>query len=122
MVKSIAVGAIDPRLFDRRANEHRGSARSSSPGVLHSERTDVRIGLSRGSTRLMGGQNMLFADGNPVTGTGYASEPLKNGPTMQNGTISSNSSSGEKSTDSSPTAKPAARTRVPPGGYSSGLW
>ncbi|XP_011139755.1 microtubule-associated protein Jupiter isoform X1 [Harpegnathos saltator] len=61
-------------------------------------------------------------DGNPVTGAGYASEPLKNGPTMQNGTVSSNSSSGEKSIDSSPTAKPAARTRVPPGGYSSGLW
>lgn len=65
---------------------------------------------------------MLFADGNPVTGTGYASEPLKNGPTMQNGIVSSNSSSGEKSTDSSPTAKPMARNRVPPGGYSSGLW
>ncbi|XP_011644131.1 microtubule-associated protein Jupiter isoform X1 [Pogonomyrmex barbatus] len=63
-------------------------------------------------------------DGNPVTGIGYASEAQKNGPVMQNGTASSNSSSsGEKSSDTSPaTAKPPARTRVPPGGYSSGLW
>ncbi|XP_076238988.1 microtubule-associated protein Jupiter isoform X4 [Calliopsis andreniformis] len=57
-------------------------------------------------------------DGNPVTGTGYT-EPQNNGPTMQNGTSSSNSS--EKS-DSSPAAKAPARTRVPPGGFSSGLW
>jgi len=63
-------------------------------------------------------------DGNPVTGIGYASEALKNGPAMQNGIASSNSSSsGEKSHDTSPaSAKPPARTRVPPGGYSSGLW
>ncbi|XP_011340960.1 microtubule-associated protein Jupiter isoform X4 [Ooceraea biroi] len=64
-----------------------------------------------------------YRDGNPVTGTGYATEVQKNGPVMQNGTISSNSSSsGEKSHDTSPAAKPPARTRVPPGGYSSGLW
>ncbi|XP_011340958.1 microtubule-associated protein Jupiter isoform X7 [Ooceraea biroi] len=64
-----------------------------------------------------------ITDGNPVTGTGYATEVQKNGPVMQNGTISSNSSSsGEKSHDTSPAAKPPARTRVPPGGYSSGLW
>lgn len=63
-------------------------------------------------------------DGNPVTGIGYASESQKNGPAMQNGTASSNSSnSGEKSNDTSPaTAKPPTRARVPPGGYSSGLW
>ncbi|XP_020293038.1 microtubule-associated protein Jupiter isoform X1 [Pseudomyrmex gracilis] len=62
-------------------------------------------------------------DGNPVTGTGYASEAQKNGPVVQNGIASSNSSSsGEKSNDTSPMAKPATRTRVPPGGYSSGLW
>ncbi|KAM0735686.1 hypothetical protein ACS0PU_010834 [Formica fusca] len=61
-------------------------------------------------------------DGNPVTGTGYTSETQKNGPAMQNGIASSNSSSsGEKSNDTSPAAaKP--RTRIPPGGYSSGLW
>lgn len=61
-------------------------------------------------------------DGNPVTGTGYmSSEMQKNGPAMQNGIASSNSSSsGEKSSDTSPAAKP--RTRIPPGGYSSGLW
>ncbi|XP_015439888.1 PREDICTED: microtubule-associated protein Jupiter isoform X1 [Dufourea novaeangliae] len=62
-------------------------------------------------------------DGNPVTGTGYA-DSQNNGPTMQNGTSSSSSSIGEKSNDSSPAAKApaAARSRVPPGGYSSGLW
>ncbi|XP_031845390.1 microtubule-associated protein Jupiter isoform X2 [Nomia melanderi] len=60
-------------------------------------------------------------DGNPVTGTGYA-EPQSNGPAVQNGTSSSSSSVGEKSNDSSPAAKGPARTRVPPGGYSSGLW
>ncbi|XP_012245292.1 microtubule-associated protein Jupiter isoform X4 [Bombus vosnesenskii] len=58
-------------------------------------------------------------DGNPVTGTGYA-ESQNNGPAVQNGTSSSNSS--EKSNDTSPAAKVPARTRVPPGGYSSGLW
>ncbi|XP_039305315.1 microtubule-associated protein Jupiter isoform X2 [Solenopsis invicta] len=65
-----------------------------------------------------------YRDGNPVTGTGYASEVQKNGLVMQNGTASSNSSiSGEKSNDTSPaSAKPPSRTRVPPGGYSSGLW
>ncbi|XP_024886000.1 microtubule-associated protein Jupiter isoform X2 [Temnothorax curvispinosus] len=65
-----------------------------------------------------------MTDGNPVTGIGYASEAQKNGPAMQNGIASSNSSSsGEKSHDTSPAAaKPPARTRVPPGGYSSGLW
>ncbi|XP_071562949.1 microtubule-associated protein Jupiter [Temnothorax nylanderi] len=66
----------------------------------------------------------MYRDGNPVTGIGYASEAQKNGPAMQNGIASSNSSSsGEKSHDTSPaTAKPPTRTRVPPGGYSSGLW
>ncbi|XP_012231948.1 microtubule-associated protein Jupiter isoform X5 [Linepithema humile] len=65
-----------------------------------------------------------ITDGNPVTGTGYAPEPQKNGPVMQNGIASSNSSSsGEKSHDTSPAAaKPPTRTRVPPGGFSSGLW
>lgn len=63
---------------------------------------------------------LFFADGNPVTGTGYA-EVQNNGPAVQNGISSSNSS--EKSNDTSPAAKvQAPRTRVPPGGYSSGLW
>ncbi|XP_025262253.1 microtubule-associated protein Jupiter isoform X2 [Camponotus floridanus] len=63
-----------------------------------------------------------WRDGNPVTGTGYMPEMQKNGPAMQNGIASSNSSSsGEKSNETSPAAaKP--RTRIPPGGYSSGLW
>jgi hypothetical protein len=78
-----------------------------------------------------GTDNMNFAvsprsskpDGNPVTGIGYASEAQKNGPAVQNGIASSKSSSSEKSNDTSPaTAKPPARGRVPPGGYSSGLW
>lgn len=63
-------------------------------------------------------------DGNPVTGTGYA-ESQNNGPAaVQNGTSSSSSSVGDKSSDSSPAAKASGggRTRVPPGGFSSGLW
>ncbi|KAI4487846.1 hypothetical protein M0802_011734 [Mischocyttarus mexicanus] len=65
-----------------------------------------------------------ITDGNPVTGTGYTSETQNGGGSaMQNGTGSSSSSIGEKSNGSSPTGKPAGmRTRVPPGGYSSGLW
>ncbi|XP_047363109.1 microtubule-associated protein Jupiter isoform X4 [Vespa velutina] len=64
-----------------------------------------------------------ITDGNPVTGTGYTSETQNGGSAMQNGTGSSSSSIGEKSNGSSPTGKPAGtRTRVPPGGYSSGLW
>ncbi|CAK9795265.1 Microtubule-associated protein Jupiter [Anthophora quadrimaculata] len=59
-------------------------------------------------------------DGNPVTGTGYAETQNNHGPAVQNGTSSSNSS--EKSNDTSPAAKLPARARVPPGGYSSGLW
>ncbi|XP_033324155.1 microtubule-associated protein Jupiter isoform X6 [Megalopta genalis] len=65
-----------------------------------------------------------ITDGNPVTGTGYAES--QNGPTtaVLNGTSSSSSSIGEKSADSSPAAKASGggRARVPPGGYSSGLW
>lgn len=63
-------------------------------------------------------------DGNPVTGTGYAESPQKNGPAaaVQNGISSSSNSSEKSSTDTSPAAKAPARTRVPPGGFSSGLW
>ncbi|XP_011874514.1 PREDICTED: microtubule-associated protein Jupiter isoform X4 [Vollenhovia emeryi] len=80
-------------------------------------------GIANGYTSNGSNSSNDMTDGNPVTGIGYASEVQKNGPVMQNGTASSNSSSGEKSTDTSPaSAKPQARTRVPPGGYSSGLW
>ncbi|XP_029171932.1 microtubule-associated protein Jupiter isoform X3 [Nylanderia fulva] len=63
-------------------------------------------------------------DGNPVTGAGYASEMQKNGkPAVQNGIASSNSSSsGEKSNGTSSPGTAKLRTRIPPGGYSSGLW
>ncbi|XP_017796920.1 PREDICTED: microtubule-associated protein Jupiter isoform X5 [Habropoda laboriosa] len=68
------------------------------------------------------GNNLIndVTDGNPVTGTGYAETQNNHGPAVQNGTSSSNSS--EKSNDTSPAAKLPARARVPPGGYSSGLW
>lgn len=68
---------------------------------------------------LLTDEKIFFTDGNPVTGIGYG-ESQNNGPAVQNGTTSSNSS--EKSNDTSPAAKVPARTRVPPGGYSSGLW
>lgn len=66
---------------------------------------------------------LLFADGNPVTGTGYAPDIQNNIAPMQNG--SSNMNGSDKSSDSSTagsTKGQASRTRVPPGGYSSGLW
>ncbi|XP_032682192.1 microtubule-associated protein Jupiter isoform X5 [Odontomachus brunneus] len=99
------------------------SGAATSPAKSTASSGSNTTGVANGFA-VSNGSNSIndITDGNPVTGTGYASEPLKNGPTMQNGTVSSNSSSGEKSTDSSPTAKPATRTRVPPGGYSSGLW
>ncbi|XP_015110636.1 microtubule-associated protein Jupiter isoform X4 [Diachasma alloeum] len=61
-----------------------------------------------------------FRDGNPVTGTGY----IETAPS-QNGGSSASSVNGDQrsTTDSSPASvnsKP--RGRVPPGGFSSGLW
>ncbi|XP_018403577.1 PREDICTED: microtubule-associated protein Jupiter isoform X2 [Cyphomyrmex costatus] len=97
-----------------------GSAMSPAKSTASSNSTS---GIANGYAS--NGSNSFndMADGNPVTGIGYASESQKNGPAMLNGTASSNSSSsGEKSNDTSPaTAKPPTRTRVPPGGYSSGL-
>ncbi|XP_014209595.1 microtubule-associated protein Jupiter isoform X3 [Copidosoma floridanum] len=59
--------------------------------------------------------------GNPVTGTGY-----ENSAGQQNGTISGSASSAgseKSSTDSSPSAGlRMKKQRVPPGGFSSGLW
>ncbi|XP_043480253.1 microtubule-associated protein Jupiter isoform X1 [Leptopilina heterotoma] len=63
-------------------------------------------------------------DGNPVTGTGYGSDQQNN--VVQNGSGNANSSGSEKSNDSSPgsgnMSNKVQRNRVPPGGYSSGLW
>ncbi|XP_051170258.1 microtubule-associated protein Jupiter isoform X5 [Leptopilina boulardi] len=63
-------------------------------------------------------------DGNPVTGTGYGADQQNN--VVQNGSGNANSSGSEKSNDSSPgsvnMSNKAQRNRVPPGGYSSGLW
>ncbi|XP_016838820.1 microtubule-associated protein Jupiter isoform X10 [Nasonia vitripennis] len=62
-------------------------------------------------------------DGNPVTGAGYE-QPLA----QQNGNANgggSSASSDKSSTDSSPSANsnvPRMKNRVPPGGFSSGLW
>lgn len=62
-------------------------------------------------------------DGNPVTGTGYESHAT----VQQNGNgVGDTPSIGsdKSSTDSSPSAGGVTRmkNRVPPGGYSSGLW
>ncbi|KAL7302865.1 hypothetical protein TKK_0004097 [Trichogramma kaykai] len=72
------------------------------------------------------GINHMLADGNPVTGAGY--ELHQNG--TSNGGMSSAASSSagseKSSTDSSPSIgrEPVQRlkNRVPPGGFSSGLW
>lgn len=67
---------------------------------------------------------LSFIDGNPVTGTGYGSDQQNN--VVHNGSGNANSSGSEKSNDSSPgsgnMSNKAQRNRVPPGGYSSGLW
>ncbi|XP_033224344.1 microtubule-associated protein Jupiter isoform X3 [Belonocnema kinseyi] len=65
-------------------------------------------------------------DGNPVTGTGYAADQQNNAMPVQNESGNANSSGSEKSTDISPgtgsMSNKVQRNRVPPGGYSSGLW
>uniref|UniRef100_A0A0C9R9W2 Microtubule-associated protein Jupiter n=1 Tax=Fopius arisanus TaxID=64838 RepID=A0A0C9R9W2_9HYME len=61
-----------------------------------------------------------MTDGNPVTGTGYIESPPS-----QNGSSSASSINGDQrsTTDSSPAnANSKPRGRVPPGGFSSGLW
>ena len=63
-----------------------------------------------------------------MTGAGYGGEPLSSSPpSHQNGSVtgSTGSAGSEKSsTDSSPSVGSVnrVRNRVPPGGYSSGLW
>ncbi|XP_053979469.1 microtubule-associated protein Jupiter isoform X4 [Hylaeus anthracinus] len=97
------------------------SGASTSPAKSTAS-SDSIAGVLNGYTA-SNGNNLTndITDGNPVTGAGYT-ESQNNGPAVQNGTSSSNSSVGEKSNDSSPAAKAPARGRVPPGGYSSGLW
>lgn len=66
-------------------------------------------------------------DGNPVTGAGYDSH-ANNSTAQQNGNgvggDTPSIGSDKSSTDSSPSAGGVTRmkNRVPPGGYSSGLW
>ncbi|KAF7991282.1 hypothetical protein HCN44_002844 [Aphidius gifuensis] len=62
-------------------------------------------------------------DGNPVTGAGYI-ENGNNGGSQNGSSASSINGDNRSTTDSSPasvTSKPV-RGRVPPGGFSSGLW
>jgi len=64
-------------------------------------------------------------DGNPVTGTGYTPDQQNNVAPIQNGSVS-NMNGSDKSNDVSPAGSTKgsgqSRARVPPGGYSSGLW
>ena len=76
----------------------------------------------------------LSTDGNPVTGAGYDSRDSAAGAGLgsgqqqngnANGSAGSSAASDKSSTDSSPAANPNVvrmKNRVPPGGYSSGLW
>ncbi|XP_076629822.1 microtubule-associated protein Jupiter isoform X5 [Colletes latitarsis] len=97
------------------------SGASTSPAKSTAS-SDSIAGVLNGYTA-SNGNNLTndITDVNPVTGAGYT-ESQNNGPAVQNGTFSSNSSVGEKSNDSSPAAKAPVRGRVPPGGFSSGLW
>lgn len=62
-------------------------------------------------------------DGNPVTGAGYMSDHQNNSVASHNGSSSASINGDSKSTtDSSPASTKQGRTRVPPGGFSSGLW
>ncbi|XP_036147270.1 microtubule-associated protein Jupiter isoform X4 [Monomorium pharaonis] len=100
------------------------SSLSSLTSPAKSTASNSTSGIANGYLSNGSNSSNDLTDGNPVTGIGYASEVQKNGSVMQNGTASSNSSSnGEKSNNTSPvTVKPPMRNRVPPGGYSSGLW
>ncbi|XP_043487374.1 microtubule-associated protein Jupiter isoform X3 [Polistes fuscatus] len=96
------------------------SSTNSSSSIIHNGFTNTNNSNVNDITAF---RRIKRFHGNPVTGTGYTSETQNGGSAMQNGTGSSSSSIGEKSNGSSPTGKPAGtRTRVPPGGYSSGLW
>ncbi|XP_015590288.1 microtubule-associated protein Jupiter isoform X2 [Cephus cinctus] len=67
-------------------------------------------------------------DGNPVTGTGYSPDSQNNGTPVQNGHANANANTNgveKSSNETSPGAgggRMQGRNRVPPGGYSSGLW
>ncbi|XP_015513620.1 microtubule-associated protein Jupiter isoform X1 [Neodiprion pinetum] len=63
-------------------------------------------------------------DGNPVTGTGYTGNTENNSAPVQNGNGNVSEKVNGSSTGSASPPAPAGqpRTRVPPGGYSSGLW
>jgi len=71
------------------------------------------------------GDNAPKNDGNPVTGTGYTPDQQNNVAPIQNGSVS-NMNGSDKSNDVSPAGSTKgsgqSRARVPPGGYSSGLW
>ena len=61
--------------------------------------------------------------GNPITGTGYSGDDAQNSETPVQ-TRNANENGVEKSNATSIIGIPAVqgRNRVPPGGYSSGLW
>ncbi|XP_015110637.1 microtubule-associated protein Jupiter isoform X5 [Diachasma alloeum] len=98
----------------------------SLSGSQDNDSHDIKVngvngGLKCNGNAINGNANTNdITDGNPVTGTGY----IETAPS-QNGGSSASSVNGDQrsTTDSSPASvnsKP--RGRVPPGGFSSGLW
>ncbi|XP_058798746.1 microtubule-associated protein Jupiter isoform X6 [Phymastichus coffea] len=71
--------------------------------------------------RTNGCQHNDVVDGNPVTGSGYEAQ---NGSANGAGSGASSVASEKSSSDSSPSSggAPRLKNRVPPGGFSSGLW
>ncbi|KAK0097996.1 hypothetical protein PV326_011891 [Microctonus aethiopoides] len=80
--------------------------------------------INGGSALINGNANTNDnTDGNPVTGAGYISDQQNNSVASHNGSSSASINGDSKSTtDSSPMSTKQGRTRVPPGGFSSGLW
>ncbi|XP_012286630.1 microtubule-associated protein Jupiter isoform X4 [Orussus abietinus] len=102
------------------------SLSGESPGASSpAKSTNSSTGNLNGLTNGNGANNNDISDGNPVTGTGYGADQQNTiGTLVQNGNGNATTNGTEKSNESSPGSGPRTqgRTRVPPGGFSSGLW
>ncbi|XP_015513628.1 microtubule-associated protein Jupiter isoform X4 [Neodiprion pinetum] len=100
------------------------SGEKSVPETSSQSNTSIN-GSSNGN--IYGNGNDAYnseTDGNPVTGTGYTGNTENNSAPVQNGNGNVSEKVNGSSTGSASPPAPAGqpRTRVPPGGYSSGLW
>ncbi|XP_058798742.1 microtubule-associated protein Jupiter isoform X2 [Phymastichus coffea] len=98
----------------RRIKRFRGSSSGLPRNPVTGDGVDVKPHASRRIVR-------RTRDGNPVTGSGYEAQ---NGSANGAGSGASSVASEKSSSDSSPSSggAPRLKNRVPPGGFSSGLW